>query len=108
MQSPFPLWSVRLAPGDALVLCTDGVTETFDAGGVAFGLEGLRRVVADTPADALDTLPASIGRGPRAVLPKGVDRATTWPCSRCSIGHPTSRSVAKPLRRGARERPADG
>ena len=74
MQSPFPLWSVRLAPGDALVLCTDGVTEAFDAGGVPFGLEGLRRVVADTPADALYILPQrlvealerfSVGGGPR-------------------------------------------
>lgn len=33
------------------------MTEAFDAGGVAFGLEGLRRVVADTPADALGSLP---------------------------------------------------
>jgi sigma-B regulation protein RsbU (phosphoserine phosphatase) len=57
MQSPFPLGAVRLAPGDALIVCTDGVTEAFDAGGTAFGLEGLRRVAADTPTDALGTLP---------------------------------------------------
>jgi sigma-B regulation protein RsbU (phosphoserine phosphatase) len=53
----YPVWTGRLAPGDALVLCTDGVTEAFDVAGDAFGLERLRRVVADTPADALRSLP---------------------------------------------------
>jgi sigma-B regulation protein RsbU (phosphoserine phosphatase) len=57
LQSPFPLWTVHLAPGDALIVCTDGVTEAFDAGGAPFGLEGLRRVATDTPTDALGTLP---------------------------------------------------
>ena len=70
----FPLWTGHLAPGDALVLCTDGATEAFDAGGGAFGLEGVRRVVADTPTDALESLPERLveaierfseGGGPR-------------------------------------------
>ena len=74
MNSPFPLWSIRLAPGDAVVLCTDGVTEAFNAQGGAFGLDGLRQVVADTPANALDSLPDrlveaierfAMGGGPR-------------------------------------------
>jgi sigma-B regulation protein RsbU (phosphoserine phosphatase) len=56
----FPLWTGRLAPGDTLVLWTDGVTEAFDAAGTAFGLDRLRQVVAATPADALDTLPARL------------------------------------------------
>jgi serine phosphatase RsbU (regulator of sigma subunit) len=108
MQAPFPLWSVRLAPGDALVLCTDGVTETFDAEGVPFGLEGLRRVVADTPADALGTLPQRLiealerfaeGGGPRddlAVL------AVQYQSPDVEVGgQPTVRAVH-------RERPTDG
>jgi sigma-B regulation protein RsbU (phosphoserine phosphatase) len=74
MDLPFPLWTGHLAPGDALVLCTDGATEAFDASGVAFGLEGVRRVVADTPFEALGSLPERLvaaierfaeGGGPR-------------------------------------------
>ena len=50
------------------------MTEAFDARGHAFGLEGLRDVVADTPAGALHALPARLveaierfaaGGGPR-------------------------------------------
>jgi sigma-B regulation protein RsbU (phosphoserine phosphatase) len=53
----FPVWTGHLAPGDTLVLCTDGVTEAFDRAGTAFGLERFQRVVAETPAEALATLP---------------------------------------------------
>src|SRR5262245_55834622 len=74
LSNEFPLWRGCLAPGDTLVLCTDGVTEAFDAAGAAFGPERLRDVVAATPVDAMDTLPDrlaaavaqfSIGGGPR-------------------------------------------
>ena len=53
----FPVWVGHLAPGDALVLCTDGVTEAFDAEGEAFGLERFRSAVAETRADTVHSLP---------------------------------------------------
>jgi anti-anti-sigma factor len=56
----FPVWTGQLAPGDMLVLYTDGVTEAFDADGATFGLERMRRVVAETPPEALGTLPARL------------------------------------------------
>lgn len=56
----FPVWIGYLAPGDALVLCTDGVTEAFDAAGEAFGLERFRQVVAEARTDSLDALPARL------------------------------------------------
>ena len=74
MNAGFPNWTGHLAPGDAIVLWTDGVTEAFDAAGAAFGLERVQSVVAATPAADLDTLPAqlaaavehfSAGGGPR-------------------------------------------
>jgi sigma-B regulation protein RsbU (phosphoserine phosphatase) len=74
LNKEFPLWKGCLAPGDTIVLCTDGVTEAFDADGMAFGVERLLRVVADTPVDSMDTLPDrlaeaverfSVGGGPR-------------------------------------------
>jgi sigma-B regulation protein RsbU (phosphoserine phosphatase) len=42
---PFAPRTTYLAPGDSLVLCTDGVTEAFGAGGEAFGVARLTEIV---------------------------------------------------------------
>lgn len=76
--SAFPAASVALDPGDHLVLFTDGVTETRDAGGEEFGearlLEALR-LAAGRPAHAMaDLLFASLERF-RSGAPLADDRA---------------------------------
>jgi len=74
LTNELPLWKGCLAPGDTLILCTDGVTEAFDADGRAFGVQRLAQVVESTPVDAMETLPDrladavasfSAGGGPR-------------------------------------------
>ncbi|GAB3344368.1 SpoIIE family protein phosphatase [Marilutibacter aestuarii] len=41
VSADFPRWEGRLEPGMTLLAYTDGVTEAFDAGNVAFGMEGM-------------------------------------------------------------------
>jgi sigma-B regulation protein RsbU (phosphoserine phosphatase) len=69
-----PRQTRRLAPGDAIVAFTDGVTEAFDTGGRAFGTTRLRDLVAAMPAEQLAELPVRVmsaverfaeGGGPR-------------------------------------------
>jgi sigma-B regulation protein RsbU (phosphoserine phosphatase) len=38
----FPMCEARLAPGDKLLLFTDGLTETLDGGGKEYGIERVR------------------------------------------------------------------
>jgi sigma-B regulation protein RsbU (phosphoserine phosphatase) len=71
---PFPRWSGRLAPGDAVVAFTDGVTEASDATGEAFGLERLRQLVEATPRDRLDHLPAEVVRAVERFAEGGAPR----------------------------------
>jgi serine phosphatase RsbU (regulator of sigma subunit)/CHASE2 domain-containing sensor protein len=55
---PYPLESVDLAPGDALVIITDGVREAQNAAGDFFGSERTRDVLRQWPA-AVDAIAAT-------------------------------------------------
>jgi sigma-B regulation protein RsbU (phosphoserine phosphatase) len=60
-----PETTIELAPGDALILYTDGVTEAFDAEYQEFGLHRLQEIVAAElvadPAASAETLLTAIG-----------------------------------------------
>lgn len=51
-DSPYPAQTIRLEPGDALALYTDGVTETRDPRGEEFGPAKLREALAHAPPDS--------------------------------------------------------
>lgn len=50
----------ELREGDALVLCTDGLTEAMDAGGRLYGLERLSALLAGTPDDLRGAILADV------------------------------------------------
>jgi serine phosphatase RsbU (regulator of sigma subunit)/integral membrane sensor domain MASE1 len=51
---------IDLAPGDAVILLTDGIFERADASKDQFGLQRLERVIAETRAEAAEDLIAAI------------------------------------------------
>jgi serine phosphatase RsbU (regulator of sigma subunit) len=63
-EAPYEEHRARLAPGDLLLLYTDGVTEAVDAAGRLFSLEQLERAVRSTesrPAqDLVDSIAAEV------------------------------------------------
>jgi sigma-B regulation protein RsbU (phosphoserine phosphatase) len=59
-DASFGQHTVRLDPGDLLVCYTDGVTDAIDAGGQAFGMERLQRVVLDRRREPASELMAGL------------------------------------------------
>src|SRR5205807_809411 len=54
--------TVRLGPGDAILLFTDGVTEAMNTAGDQFGPEGVRRAVGEDAAPAGPLTPLHLVR----------------------------------------------
>jgi sigma-B regulation protein RsbU (phosphoserine phosphatase) len=52
--------SIRMQPGDFLVLYTDGITEAFDEHGTEFGMERLQRVVYDVRSSSVEEIQNSL------------------------------------------------
>lgn len=61
-QAEYRNGELRLAPGDRLLLYTDGVTEALSPAGEPFGDERLRDLVASSPDDILGRLAGWTGR----------------------------------------------
>jgi sigma-B regulation protein RsbU (phosphoserine phosphatase) len=59
-EADYPVCNVPIYPGDRFLLCTDGVIEPENSGGVAFGDAKLEQVVLDaqlrSPSDLVDKL----------------------------------------------------
>lgn len=70
-----PWFECRLAPGDAVVFYTDGITELFDAERRMFGLAGLDRAAARGGPNAIDII-AEIERDVRAHSEHSTDDQT--------------------------------
>jgi serine phosphatase RsbU (regulator of sigma subunit) len=52
--------ALHIAPGDLLVVATDGILEVCDKPGEEFGVERLKEVIAANPSEALPALAAKI------------------------------------------------
>lgn len=62
-----------VAPGDRLVLYTDGITDVFDSRDEILGVEGLREIVGDTSLLPLDQMKHAI-----------LDRVAAWSAGPCN------------------------
>jgi serine phosphatase RsbU (regulator of sigma subunit) len=97
----YPLTEVALAPGDRVVLYTDGITEAMRADEEMFGVERLREIVAGS-LDGIDRLASSIIDAAMAFRGHG-DSAFEDDCTlvMLAVGEPVTRAVAPGV---ARER----
>lgn len=68
--------SLRLAPGDVVVLYTDGILEARDGTGTQFGIERLVALVDANARDGVADLVAAITAGVRAWCPEPADDYT--------------------------------
>jgi phosphoserine phosphatase RsbU/P len=59
-DSKYKEGAVQLHPGDVLIAYTDGVTEAVNPAGEEWGVEGLRKVVAESAAQCADDLVQAI------------------------------------------------
>ncbi len=59
-EGAYPQWRGQLRPGDMLLAWTDGVTEAFDDGDVAFGIARIAALFAAEPSPTASTLAASL------------------------------------------------
>lgn len=71
LPAPRPLASVGLAPGDLLVLASDGLYEQENAEGRAFGVDRVEAIVQAEAAATVDTLAASLLQAFDAHAPAG-------------------------------------
>lgn len=59
-QAEFETSELQCAPGDILLILTDGLTEVFDKNEMELGLEGLKRVLRDSAAQPLEQVSISL------------------------------------------------
>ena len=71
---------IALAPGDTLVVVSDGVSEALDAAGTEFDLAGVATLVAARPPATPPALPAAVVDAVRGIAAPTRRRTT----SRCS------------------------
>jgi sigma-B regulation protein RsbU (phosphoserine phosphatase) len=64
-DAEFPVNALRLAPGESVVMFTDGVSEAADPGGAMFGTERLVTLLSGTAVDSSSSVTGSVLRAVR-------------------------------------------